>query len=104
MMCSGNATIRIEVDQELVSIVPDFLDHRRLDCLLIERLLAECDLEGIQSLGHRMKGSGGSYGFDEISEIGESLEFAALVADADGIMSAVERLKLYLSRLMVSYV
>jgi len=71
---------------------------------LIERLLAEGALGEIQSLAHRMKGSGGSYGFDEISEIGETLEFAALVSDADGIRSAIELLKKYLSRITVAYV
>ena len=99
-----NIRIRIEIDQELVTIVPEYLENRRLDCFLIERLLAEGDLAGIRSLGHRMKGSGGSYGFDEISEIGEVLECAALVSDADGIRSAIERLKSYLSRVTVAYI
>ena len=104
MLNSGNATIRIEIDQELVSIVPDFLENRRLDCLLVERLLAEGALDEIQSLGHRMKGSGGSYGFDEISVIGEALELAAQDVDADGISAAVRHLETYLDRVSVKYI
>ena len=96
--------IRIEIDQDLVTVVPDYLENRRLDCQVIERLLAEDNVAGIQALAHRMKGSGGSYGFDEISEIGEILEFAALVPDVDGIRSAVEQLKRYLSRVTVTYI
>ena len=99
-----NIRIRIEIDKELVTVVPEYLENRRLDCLLIERRLAEGDLAEIRSLGHRMKGSGGSYGFDEISEIGEDLECAALVSDADGIRAAIERMKSYLSRVTVTYI
>jgi hypothetical protein len=51
-----------------------------------------------------MKGSGGSFGFDEISAIGEALEISALVADADGIRSAVGRLERYLARVSVVYI
>jgi chemotaxis protein histidine kinase CheA len=98
------APIRVEIDQELVSIVPDYLENRRSDCFLIERLLEEGCLAEIQSLAHRMKGSGGSYGFDVISEIGEVLERAALVPDANVIRSAVEQLKIYLSCIEVSYI
>jgi len=98
------APILIEVERELVSVVPDYLKNRVSDCLLIECLLDAGHLLEIQSLGHRMKGSGGSYGFDEISEIGEVLECAALVPDADAIRSAVERLRRYLSSITVSYI
>jgi HPt (histidine-containing phosphotransfer) domain-containing protein len=96
--------ILIEIDQELISVVPDYLENRSLDCLLIERLLAEGGLDEIRSLAHKMKGSGGSYGFDEISEIGEALECAALQQDDAGIRSAVKQLRNYLTRIAVVYV
>ena len=94
----------IEIDQELTTFVPEYLENRRLDCLMLEQLLAEGRWADIQTLGHRMKGSGGSCGFDEISEIGESLECAAQLSDADEVRSAAERLKKYLSRVAVTYV
>jgi hypothetical protein len=98
------ATIPVEIDRELVSVVPDYLNNRRSDCLLIESLLDEGRLAEIRTLGHRMKGSGGSYGFDVISEIGEALECAALAQDADAIRSAIDRLRRYLSCVVVSYI
>jgi HPt (histidine-containing phosphotransfer) domain-containing protein len=96
--------LRIEIDRDLTPVVPEYLENRQLDCILTGRLLAEGNLAEIKSLAHRMKGSGGSYGFDEISGIGEDLESAALAGDADGIRSAIERLRLYLSRVVVVYV
>lgn len=100
----NDSKIQIEIDQDLIAIVPEYLGNRRLDCDLIERFLAEGDLVEIRSLGHRMKGSGGSYGFDEISEIGEVLELAALKSDTGGIRSAAERLKRYLEKVSVVYI
>lgn len=96
--------IRIEVDRELMPVVPDYLAGRLQDCAEIERLLASGGMERIQTLGHRMKGSGGSFGFDDISVIGEILESAAQIPDAEAIRSAVSSLQRYLTRVTVSYV
>jgi HPt (histidine-containing phosphotransfer) domain-containing protein len=96
--------IPVEIDQELMPVVPEYLEHRRRDCAEIKRLLASGGLARIQVMGHRMKGSGGSFGFDEISAIGEALEFAAQVSDADGIRTAVGRLEGYLARISVTYI
>ena len=104
MASAGNSMIRVEVDRELAPVVPGFLEKRLLECALIERLLVEGDLAEIRILGHRMKGAGGSYGFDELSEIGEGLESAAVVHDVDTIRSAVGRLRGYLARVEVVYV
>jgi HPt (histidine-containing phosphotransfer) domain-containing protein len=96
--------IRVEIDQELLSEVPAYLECRREDCAEIGRLLADGSMEVITYLGHQMHGSGGSFGFDEISEVGESLEHAGRVRDAVAITSAVDRLERYLERVVVIYV
>ena len=96
--------ITVEVDSEVQSIVPEFLENRKKDCLLISRLLEMDSFGEIRSLGHRMKGAGGSYGFDEISRIGEVIEEAALSADNKTICSAVLQLSNYLERVVVVYV
>lgn len=95
--------ILVEIDPELMPVVPDYLEGRRRDCAEIQRLLASGGMNCIQTLGHRLKGSGGSFGFDEISEIGEALELAAQVSDAEGVRAAVVRLETYLARVSVAY-
>ncbi len=97
-------TIIVEVDFDIESIVPEFLENRKKDCMLINRLLDMDSFSEILTLGHRMKGAGGSYGFDEISVIGEIIEGAALAADKKTISSAVVRLSDYLERVVVVYV
>jgi HPt (histidine-containing phosphotransfer) domain-containing protein len=96
--------LTVEIEEILGPIVPEFLSNRRIDCTLIRRLVGEGNFGEIRRLGHRMKGTGGSYGFDAISEIGEIIEKAALAADQDTIHNEVQRLSDYLDRVLVVYV
>ncbi|HEX9454062.1 MAG TPA: hypothetical protein VGA27_06875 [Candidatus Binatia bacterium] len=50
-----------------------------------------------------MKGSGGGYGFDDISVIGAALEQAAKQQDETAIRSGMERLVFYLDKVKVVY-
>ncbi len=94
----------VEIDDVLRPIVPEFLSNRRGDCELIRQFLGEGNFSEIRRLGHRMKGTGGSYGFDAISEIGEIIEEASLATDQETIRNEVQRLSDYLDRVSVVYV
>lgn len=96
--------VRVEVDSVLEPIVPDFLNNRKKDCELIHQMLEKGAFDEIRVIGHRMKGAGGSYGFDDISEIGEIVEEASQKADHETIRAAVQRLANYLERVVVVYV
>lgn len=97
-------TITVEIDSEVQSIVPEFLENRRKDCVRISGLLEMDSFSEIRVLGHRMKGAGGSYGFDDISDIGEIIEQAALSGDKETIRSQVLRMLRYLEQVEVVYV
>lgn len=94
----------VEIDDVLRPIVPDFIRCRNDDCILIRQLLSKGNYDDIRLLGHRMKGTGGSYGFDAISEIGEIIETASLEADQETIRVQLQRLEDYLKRVSVVYV
>ncbi len=98
------AAIIVEVDSELRSIVPDFLENRKKDCRQICSLLERDNFSEIRALGHRMKGVGGSFGFDDITAIGEVIELAALASDKETVSSAILQLSEYLERVKVVYV
>ncbi len=97
-------SLTVEIDSEVQSIVPEFLENRKKDCLLINSLLEIDSFSEIRTLAHRMKGSGGSYGFDDISEIGEIMEEAALNEDTETIRNQILLLSCYLDRVTVVYV
>ncbi len=79
----------VYVDPDLEDLIPDFMENRRNDVGVIEQLLHDGEFDEIRRLGHSMKGSGGGYGFNEITEIGKVIEEAALAHDVDEI----ERMK-----------
>ena len=64
----------------------------------LEQFLANRDFEAIRSMGHRFKGSGGSFGFEQISRLGATLEELAKEADTEGIRRAEAELSDYLQR------
>ncbi len=95
--------ILIHVDPEIADIVPGFLGNRQKDIKSIQDALQQGDYETIRTLGHSMKGSGGGYGFDAISDIGSVLEQEAENRNIDGIRRGIEELLTYLERIVVVY-
>jgi HPt (histidine-containing phosphotransfer) domain-containing protein len=96
--------ILVEINGELEPLIPLYLDNVRDDCRMLEELLEKGDLKEIENMGHRLKGSGGSCGFDTISEAGKTIEFAAETQDRDSIALACRALKSYLEQVRVVYV
>jgi len=72
-----------EVDSAIRQIVPAFLARRREDLVELDRALESGDFKTISVLGHRMAGSGTTYGFTEISRLGFELERAAKAEEAE---------------------
>jgi len=62
------------------------------------------DLEAIRILGHTMKGSGGGYGFDRITEIGRQLEEAAKAGNKEAIITGAAELERFLTMVRIEYV
>jgi PAS domain S-box-containing protein len=80
----------------LAARVPTFLSNRRRDVTAILDALALGDFEIVGRLGHSMRGSGASYGFQAITDIGTALEEEAANSDADGSRKSVTELTSYL--------
>jgi len=93
----------VYVDSDLMEIIPGFLDNRRDDITAMQAAVEEGDFETIRLLGHDMKGSGGGYGFDGITDIGRSLEQAAKDQDQTEIGKLVQELVNYVERVEIVY-
>lgn len=91
----------VTVDEDLQDLIPGYLENRRKDAEELQKALARSDFEVVRVLGHKMKGSGGGYGFDEISEIGRALEDAAKQSQAAKIQEEIDRLRYYLDHVEV---
>lgn len=89
---------RIQVDPELIDIVPTFLAHRWQDVASLQDALAHEDPSLIRKVAHNLKGAGSSFGFDAVTVIGERLERAALKGNWARIQRFIDRLIAYLER------
>lgn len=85
-------------DPDTAPLVPGFLQNRRDDVNAMRPLIEAADFGRVQALGHRMKGTGKSYGFSEISRIGAGIEWAAHQNDAVALERLVNELDAYLTR------
>ena len=93
----------VTVDSDLEDLIPGYFENRQKDIRSIRKALENDDYETIRILGHSMKGSGGGYGFDAITDIGRSLEEEANAGNADGIIKYTDELFSYLERVEVVY-
>jgi CheY-like chemotaxis protein/HPt (histidine-containing phosphotransfer) domain-containing protein len=91
----------VKIDEDLQGLVPGYLQNRREDIRALSSALERVDYESIRVLGHRMKGSGGAYGFDTITEIGKQLEMAAGNQDLAAMRESIQELSQYLSSLAI---
>jgi len=91
----------VKVDADLEDLIPGFLENRQQDAVNIMEALQEDDYEKIRFLGHNMKGAGGGYGFDGISDIGWRIEKAAHRREAEVIKEQVKMLQDYLAKVEI---
>ena len=97
-----NSTI-VKIDKDLEDLIPGYLENRWKDVASIRAALKNNDLDAIRVLGHSMKGSGGGYGFDRITEIGSLIEKAAKKSDMEGITVHNDELSRYLDCIEIVY-
>lgn len=95
--------IVVYVDEDIEDLVPGFLQNRHSDVDAMGSALNDGDFDTVRVLGHSMKGSGGGYGFDGITDIGMSLEEAAKEENTDAIRKWITELSYYLERVEVIY-
>jgi len=83
-------------DFDLTDLLPQYFELCRRD---LQQLRSASDLKQygqIRILGHNLKGSGGAYGFPELSEIGATIEMAAKAAEDRALRAGIEQLAAFL--------
>ncbi|MBF0466576.1 MAG: Hpt domain-containing protein [Nitrospirae bacterium] len=98
---NDSGEIIVEVEEDLTDLMPRYMEHRRKDIKAIHKAMEESDFEAIRGMGHSMKGSGGGFGCDEITDIGDRMEIAAKEKNSGLIMELTHQLSSYLDRVRV---
>ena len=93
----------VKIDPDLSDLIPGFLARKHQDVEAIRTSAKHRDYAAIGNLGHKIKGEGGSYGLDEISQIGEQLETAARKLDTAECLSLADCLSEYLNTVEIVF-
>jgi PAS domain S-box-containing protein len=93
---SRNDTVRLRANHKFADRVPAYLQNCRQNVIAMLDALDRVDFEAVTILAHNMRGSGGAYGFQTITDIGAALEQAAGNADTDASRKCVGELSSYL--------
>jgi CheY-like chemotaxis protein/HPt (histidine-containing phosphotransfer) domain-containing protein len=98
---SRNDAILVRANPQFADLIPGFLENRRKEVISMLDALDRADFGTVESLGHGMKGAGGSWGFQAITDIGAALEQAAASTDTEASRKWVGELSTYLDRVQV---
>jgi hypothetical protein len=88
--------IIVPIDPDIADLVPGFLANRRKDVERLRALVQQGDYAAIKLIGHSMKGAGGGYGFDPITDYGAAIERAAQTGDGATVLAQTDLLDEYL--------
>ena len=77
----------IELDQK------KYLERRKQDLHVCTQALRIESFEAVESIGHKMKGNGTTFGFPELSAIGANLERSAKQKNKDLLEKGTNELK-----------
>jgi HPt (histidine-containing phosphotransfer) domain-containing protein len=95
--------IEITIDRDLEDLIPGFMENRKKDVKSLNEALSNGKVDTLQSIGHSLKGVGGGYGFNGLSEIGAEIESMAKSGNLEGMQDLINKIKDYLDRVEVIY-
>jgi HPt (histidine-containing phosphotransfer) domain-containing protein len=95
--------IIVRVDPDIEDLIPVFLDKLEEEIQAVPGLLDRTNYEEVRTWGHSLKGAGSGYGFDFVTQIGQSIELAAKAQDPEEVRRLVAELSTYLEWVEVVY-
>jgi len=96
-------TIAVTVAKDLEDLIPTFMKNRSKELETLRAALTAGDLEQLRQLGHRMKGVGNSYGFEQVSTLGRQIEDSAKAGDRAALEARIAEYTDYLARVQIVY-
>jgi CheY-like chemotaxis protein/HPt (histidine-containing phosphotransfer) domain-containing protein len=93
--------IEIHPPEGLEDLVPGYLERQREEVAQCRLLLDAADFERIRYLAHNMKGSGGSFGFADLTRIGGAMEQAAKTSDRVALENYLAEVGDYFGRIRI---
>ena len=91
------------VSKRVLDLLPTFFRNRRHELECLRQALAARDFEQLRHLAHRMRGVGGSYGFDYVTTLGQQIEQCARNGDVQALARLLGDYADYLEHVRIEY-
>lgn len=91
----------VNVEAELMHMLPRFLEARRENIHDLKLALSQHNWQKISDVGHIMAGICGSFGFDELGELGREIEQLALQQQEAAIQERVQQMEQHLAEVKI---
>jgi HPt (histidine-containing phosphotransfer) domain-containing protein len=85
-------------DPEFQELIQQYLDYLRETLPELKADLEKRNFPAVRKYGHNVKGSGGGYGFDNLTELGKALEQAAIDEDFERCGRYIQELEDFLAQ------
>ena len=73
-----------------------YITHTSKELAKIQEDFDNMEMDSLRTFGHNIKGSGGMYGFDEVTHLGTEIEASAKVDNREKIKSLLTELSNFL--------
>ena len=83
-------------DDEWAEMQEMYINHTSKKLKNIKENLDSAAFDSLRTFGHNIKGSGGMYGFNEITSRGAAIESAAMNENLEDIKSHLDALEVFL--------
>jgi PAS domain S-box-containing protein len=99
---TGRIGDTVILNHKFADRAPLFLQNTRHNAASMLDALNRGDLQAVGFLGHGMRGAGGMFGFQAITDIGAAVEKAAEIGDLDALRKWTDELGNYLDNVKIS--
>ena len=83
-------------DEEWAEMQEMYISHTSKELAKIQEDLDNMAIDSLRTFGHNIKGSGGMYGFDEVTNLGTEIEASAKAEDRGKIKLLLMKLSNFL--------
>ena len=83
-------------DDEWAEMQEMYVNHTSKELAIIKENIDTVEIDSLRTFGHNIKGSGGMYGFGEVTNLGTEIEESAKANDRSKIKSLLEELSTFL--------
>lgn len=97
------AEFSVSISKDISDLIPDYLEGRRTELVKLREALSKKDYAALSVLGHKLRGTAGSYGLAKLSDIGKDIEEKAMVSDLIGLHEASAKYRLFMKLLRIRF-